>query len=88
MPMKNFKPRIVRAKLGGGSFTTSIANTGLSQRETLEAIILNLAYLLEIREVSKQTNARGLEFYRAGDTGLYQSATNTILDMSKKLCES
>lgn len=87
MPTKNLKPRIVRAKPGGGSFHTSIANTGLSQRETLEAIILNLAHLLEIREVSKQTSARGSDFYRAGERGLYQSATNTIIDMSKRLCE-
>jgi hypothetical protein len=48
---------------------------------------LNLAHLLEIREVSKQTNARGSEFYLAGEASLYQSATNTILDMSQRLCD-
>jgi hypothetical protein len=87
MPTKNFKPRIVFAKPGGKSFTTSTANTDLSQRETLEAIILNLAHLLEIQDVFKQTNARGSDFYCANERGIYQSATNTILDMSKRLCE-
>lgn len=87
MPTKNFKPRIVSAEHDGAMFGTSTSNTGLNQRKTLEAIILNLAHLLEIREVSKRTGARGAVFYRAGETSLYQSATNTILDMSKRLCE-
>jgi hypothetical protein len=66
---------------------TVTSNTGLSQRETLETIILNLAYLLDISEIYKRTSARGSEFYCAGKRGSYQSATNTILDMSKWLCD-
>lgn len=85
MVAKKTQAKIVRAELQGGRIPTSTANTGMGQRETLEAIILNLASALEISEVSKCMSARGSEFYRAGSTGNFQSASNTILDMSKRL---
>ena len=43
MPNKKPKARIVSASSNDRSFMTTTKNTGLSQRETLEAIILNLA---------------------------------------------
>jgi hypothetical protein len=57
----------------------------LSQRETLEAIILNLSEALNISEVHKITSARGAEFYRPLGAVSFQSATNTIFDLSKML---
>ena len=85
MTTKRFHARIVKAELHGRRIPTTTENTGLSQRETLEAIILNLASALEISEVSKCMSARGSEFYRAGPSGSFQSASNTILEMSKRL---
>ena len=87
MAKKNVKPKIVRPENVGRMIPTVTSNTGLSQRETLEAIMLNLAYLLDTGEIYKQTSARGAEFYCVGKRGSYQSATNTILDMSKQLCD-
>lgn len=85
MSTNRFQAKIVRAELHGGRIPTSTKNTGIGQRETLEAIMLNLASALEISEVSKCMSARGAEFYRAGPTGSFQSATNTIFEMSKRL---
>lgn len=84
MGAKKIQAKIVRAELHGGRIPTSTANTGMGQRETLEAVILNLASALEISEVYKCMSARGSVFYRAGPTGSFQSASNTILDMSKR----
>lgn len=83
MPAPSLKPRIVPLTTGS-SFVTSTKNTGMSQRETLEAIILNLSEALDISEVLKVTSARGAEFYRPSLGGMsFQSATNTIFDLSK-----
>lgn len=62
----------------------------MSQRETLEAIILNLAGHLGIEEVFKIMSARGANFYapNTGGPPTYQSATNTILELSRKVQES
>lgn len=84
---KKIQARIIHAELHGRRIPTSTANTGLSQRETLEAIILNLASALEISEVSKCMSARGSEFYRAGPSGNFQRASNTILEVSKRLLQ-
>jgi hypothetical protein len=87
--MSNSKPkaRIVYASSTGKGFATSTKNTGMNQRETLEAIILNLADHLGIEEIFKTTSACGSNFYCPNGNGawLYQSATNTILEMSRKM---
>ena len=85
MPAPKPKARIVRAASNGRTFSTSTKNTGMSQRETLEAIMLNLADHLGIDEILKITSARGSDFYcpNTGGAAIYQSATNTILEMSQ-----
>lgn len=85
MPASKPKARIVSATPNGQTFSTSTKNTGMSQRETLEAIMLNLADHLGIDEILKKTSARGSDFYCPNTDGaaLYQSATNTILEMSQ-----
>jgi hypothetical protein len=64
---------------------TSKRNTALSQRETLEAIMTNLAGVLGASEVHKRISSRGGKFYSPQDPLRlpYQSATNTILELSK-----
>lgn len=85
--MSSSKPKaqIVHATSDGRSFSTSTKNTNMSQRETLEEIMLNLADHLGIEEVFKKTSARGSHFYcpNRSRAALYQSATNTILEMSQ-----
>lgn len=83
MPNKKPKARIVSASSNDRSFMTTTKNTGLSQRETLEAIILNLADHIGIDEVFKRTSARGADFYcpNTRSATVYQSATNTIFKM-------
>jgi hypothetical protein len=87
MQKTNSKAKIVYTTPSRRRFTTSIKNTGMSQRETLEAIIINLADHLGIEEIFKTTSARGSNFYCPNSSGawLYQSATNTILEMSRKM---
>ena len=90
MPTLKSTARIVQATSGGRSFSTTTKNTGISQRETLEAIILNLAAYLGIEEVFKITSARGADFYAPNTSGspTYQSATNTILELSRMVKET
>ena len=85
MPAPKPKARIVRTTSDGQTFSTSTKNTSMSQRETLEAIMLNLADHLGIEEILKLTSARGSDFYcpKTGGVAIYQSATNTILEMSQ-----
>jgi hypothetical protein len=64
-----------------GSFGTSTRHTGLSQRETLEAIMLILADHLGMESIRRLTSARGAVFY-SPDGSAFQSATNTIYEMS------
>lgn len=73
----------LKGDAGQAVFGTSTRNTGLSQRETLEEIIINLATRLGIKTVEKRLSARGSEFYSTG--GLHQSATNTVLELSRLL---
>lgn len=77
--------RFITATGTGGSFGTSTKYTGLNQRHTLEAIMLNLATHLGIETISKQTSARGAEFYRPDGVHAFQSATNTIYELSLML---
>lgn len=82
------RPKIVHApELGQKWFGTTTKNTSLSQRETLEEIIINLATLLGIKEIYKAENARGSFFYEVQAPGFscYQSASNTILELSRAL---
>ena len=70
-----------------GCFSTTIKNTEMSQRETLEEIIVNLASVLEIKKVYKHQNSRGNYFYEIQSFGFsgFQSASNTILSLSRRL---
>lgn len=78
-----------RAKLvqalhpSSGYFITTAANTGLSQRASLEQTLLNFATSLSAEVVETQKNARGAQFYRVEGAGLtaFQSGTNTILTL-------
>lgn len=91
MPAPKFTARIVQATPGDRrTFTTVTTNTGLSQRETLEAIILNLAEHLGVDEIYKIMSARGAYFYaiNTGRSPIYQSATNTILELSHMIKET
>lgn len=70
---------------GSGDFLTLIKRTGISQRETLEGTITNLCKCLGINMVYKKTSGRGGIFYQpVGQVG-YQSASNTILELTEKL---
>lgn len=68
-------------------FGTTTKNTNLSQRETLEEIIINLSSLIGAKEIHKAENARGSFFYEVQAPGFscYQSASNTILETSRVL---
>jgi len=84
------KAKIVDApKTDRGSFGTNTRNTDLSQRATLEEIIVNLATNLGIKEIYKQESARGSYFYSVQSSGWlgFQSASNTILELSRKLAK-
>ena len=80
--------KIVNApKTDRGFFTSSIKNTDISQRATLEEIIANISSSLGIELVYKRQNSRGAYFYEVQASGFtgFQSATNTILELSRKL---
>jgi hypothetical protein len=49
----------------------------MSQRETLEAIMLNLANHLGIKKITRRLSARGAELYRPEGMSAFQSATDT-----------
>ena len=79
--------KIVGRPPSGKTIPTSTKRTSFGQRETLEAILLNLGSALGIQEIEKTTSARGADFYRPSNTTTFQSATNTILDLSEILVE-
>jgi hypothetical protein len=70
-----------------GTFVTSTKNTGLSQRETLEEALVNLATLAGASAILRQHNSRGSTFYKVKGVEVhgYQSASNTILELSRLL---
>jgi hypothetical protein len=72
-----------------GQFWTTTKNTSLSQRETLERTLATLAALVGATIVYKQMDSRGGVFYRVQAQGfsLFQSATNTIFDLSQHLAK-
>ena len=73
-----------------GYFSTVTTNTGLSQRDSLEEIMVNLATVLGIQKIFKQESARGSFFYEPQGVGrsyVFQSATNTILELSRNIAK-
>jgi len=68
-------------------FGTTTKNTNITQRETLEEIMINLSTLLGVDEIYKQENSNGSFFYEVQAPGFscYQSASNTILELSRTL---
>lgn len=68
-------------------FVTTTKNTAISQRETLEEVIVNLATALGAEIVHRQLGSRGAYFYEVQASSLsgFQSASNTILELSRKL---
>ena len=57
------KAKIIQAPSNSKSyFGTTVKNTNLSQRETLEEVIINLATLIGAKEVYKKENSRGAFF--------------------------
>jgi hypothetical protein len=84
------RAKIVPSTSEGNSFFVTTKNTSLSQRETLEEIMVNLATYLQVPEIKSLTNARGAIFYSLRMTQQpfdmsYQSASNTILELSRAL---
>ncbi|EOX3944834.1 LAGLIDADG family homing endonuclease [Vibrio alginolyticus] len=69
-----------------GSFITSTARTNVSQRKKLESIMKNLCACLGIGIIYWKLSSRGTTFY-CPDGFTYQSATNTILELTEKLAE-
>ena len=71
-----------------GVFSTTTKNTHLSQRETLEQALVNLATLADASVIHRLHNSRGSTFYEVQGVGAsgYQSASNTILELSRVLC--
>lgn len=84
MSKVRIESKIVPAKLNTKYIPTSTKNTDMDQRSTLEAIILNLATVLNVETISTVMSARGNIFYctTPNENHGYQSATNTILDLS------
>lgn len=82
------RAKIIQApKSSKGWFGTTTKNTDLSQRETLEEIMINLATTLGVKEIHKQQNSRGAYFYEVQSNGFscFQSASNTILELSREI---
>ena len=78
------RAKIVEGKPSGKSFGTTTKNTSLSQRETLERIMVNLATHVGITKINRLISARGAVFYEPQGLGeSYQSASNTILTISE-----
>ncbi|MHB9798438.1 hypothetical protein ACYCAX_11570 [Pseudomonas sp. MT3] len=75
-----------------GVYTATTKHTGTSQRDSLEEIMVNLASALGIKEIHKALTAGFSYIYEpqgraVGHFFLYQSATNTILELSRKVLE-
>jgi hypothetical protein len=85
------KTKIVRAPTPqNGVYGGTIKNTGLDQRATLEEIMVNLATALGIKEIYKADTARGSTIYEPQGKSFfysYQSASNTILELSRDVAK-
>ena len=73
-----------------GYFVTTTKNTGTSQRETLEEIIVNLCDALGATTVYRRLNSRGSYFYEVQgmDSESYQSASNTLLELFRRIART
>ncbi|MCK4944788.1 MAG: hypothetical protein KAS59_00815 [Alphaproteobacteria bacterium] len=83
------RAKIISPKSTGYFIGTSTKNTSLSQPETLEEIMINLSTYLGVKEIHKQTSARDATFYEPQEPLVfsYQSASNTLLELSRKILE-
>jgi hypothetical protein len=68
-----------------GYYAGTIKNTGLSQRDTLEETMINLATALGVKDIHKALTARLSYIYEVQHPGFgsFQSASNTILELSR-----
>ncbi len=82
-----FKTQIHDAK--PGPFGISLMRTDISQRDSLEKIIVNLCTCLGIVSVQRTMDNNGHYYYEPKNTVMgFQSATNTILALSEMLLEN
>jgi hypothetical protein len=73
--------------LENGSFPTTTARTNVPQIKKLELTMKNLCSVLGIKKIYWQTSSRNAKFYRPDGQYSYQSASNTILELSEKISE-
>lgn len=78
---------VLASRNENGLIATTTKNTDLSQRDTLEEVIVNLASVLGVQQVLKTQSARGSYYYKVPMSGasVFQSASNTILELSRVL---
>ncbi len=67
-----------------GVLLTALENTGMPQRDKLEETIVNLASFLGAKVIKRGLTQRGAYFYSV-DTGSYESASNIILSLSRRI---
>jgi hypothetical protein len=82
------KAKIVEApKPSSGYYGATTKNTGLSQRDTLEEVLINLATAVGAKVIHRAMTARFSYIYEVQHPGFtsFQSATNTILELSRAL---
>lgn len=65
-----------------GSFVTTTARTKISQSEKLELTMKNLCSALGIKRIFWKISSRDAKFYKPEGPYAYQSASNTILQLS------
>ncbi|MGF1696569.1 hypothetical protein L4C54_12920 [Vibrio lamellibrachiae] len=70
-----------------GAFTTSTSNTGKGMREKQHETLKNLASVLGHTKIYKRLSARSSYFYSLRENGIYQSASNLIMDLSKEIAQ-
>ncbi|MDH5910712.1 hypothetical protein L8R80_05520 [Vibrio splendidus] len=70
-----------------GAFTTSTSNTGKSMREKQHQTLKNLALVLGYNKIYTRLSARSATFYSLNEHGIYQSASNLIMDLSEKVAK-
>lgn len=68
-----------------GQFVTTTVRTSIPQGEKLEQTMKNLCSCLGIKKIYWLVGARGAKFYRTEGSHAYQSASNTILQLSELL---
>jgi hypothetical protein len=65
-------------------YKSTLENRGMRQRDKLEETIVNLASFLGAKAVKKACIQDGSYMYSV-DSGTYQSASNVILELSRKI---